>query len=170
MIEGVEPIELGGVRKVLFVCLGNICRSPLAQGVLEHLARERDLLDDFTIESCGTGSWHVGHPPDPRTIEVARKHGIELTSRARMFDPATDPDRFDLILAMDRSNLATILRRGSPPERSRLFLSLLRGDDGKGPPDLLDVPDPYHGGSDGFDEVFGMVRRGCESLLQRAVG
>jgi protein-tyrosine phosphatase len=152
-----------GARRVLFVCLGNICRSPLAQGVLEHQATARGVRDRLTIASCGTGSWHVGQPPDPRTIDVARRHGVALRSRARALDPACDFTAFDLLLAMDRRNLRDILRAGGPPGKAALFLQFA-------PPELAaryghDVPDPYHGGPEGFDEVYSLVRAGAEGLL-----
>lgn len=162
--------EIRHVRSVLFVCLGNICRSPLAQGVLEHLADRRGVRDRLTIESCGTGSWHIGELPDPRTIDVARRNGITLRSRARMLDPASDFHRFDLLLAMDSHNLAGILRAGGPAHKSMLF----RTFDPQALPDTnphaaspgnLDVPDPYHGGPDGFDLGFRMVHRTAMALL-----
>ncbi|MEZ6317889.1 MAG: low molecular weight protein-tyrosine-phosphatase [Phycisphaerales bacterium] len=99
---------------VLFVCLGNICRSPLAEGIFIHIARERGVLDRFRVDSAGTGGWHVGNPPDPRSVAVARKHGIELPSRARTFDDGLrESERFEWLIAMDRENEADMLARGA---------------------------------------------------------
>ncbi len=147
---------------VLFICMGNICRSPLAEGIFIHKARARGVLDRFDIDSCGTGGWHIGECADPRALAVARKNGVELPSCARQIDPSTDFERFHLLLAMDSSNLQHIAGLGAPPDRTRLMRSfdpeaLKLGD--------LDVPDPYWGGDDGFDNVFAMLDRACEGLL-----
>ncbi len=147
--------------------MGNICRSPLAQGVLEHLAAERGVREQLTIESCGTGGWHVGERPDPRTIDVARRNGIVLSSRARRLDPRSDFHRFDLLLAMDRNNLESVLHEGGPAHKSMLF----RTFDPAARPDPesllgnLEVPDPYHGGPDGFELGFKMIHRTAAALL-----
>ncbi len=164
MLNGdLSPHNHRGARRVLFVCLGNICRSPLAQGVFEHVADARGVRDRFTVESCGIGNWHVGNPPDERAVAVARAHGVTLRSRARQFDPAADPARFDLLLAMDASNLRSLTGAGCPPEKARLLLSFA-------PPELAErfggeVPDPYYGGADGFEEVYRLVHAGAEGLL-----
>lgn len=149
---------------VLFVCLGNICRSPLAKAVFIHQARSRNLLDRFDIDSCGLGSWHVGGPADPRTVDVAREHGLRVDHVARVFDPYNDPDRFPWIIAMDRQNVSGLLARGAPPARVRLMRSFdpaLAGE----PDHLLEVPDPYTGGPEGFREVYRMLDRACTGLL-----
>lgn len=162
--------DVSHVRSVLFVCLGNICRSPLAQGVLEHLADRRGVRRELTIESCGTGSWHIGETPDPRTIAVAARNGITLCSKARQLDPVRDFERFDLLLAMDRQNLSDVLRSGGPRHKAMLFRtfdpavlpnpeSISHGSGN------LDVPDPYHGGPEGFDLGYRMVHRTAMSLL-----
>lgn len=154
---------------VLFVCLGNICRSPIAEGVFRHLARERGELDRFEIDSCGTGHWHVGERPDSRALQVAKRRGIELPGRARQVDPASDFNRFDWLLAMDGENCASLVRLGAPEDRVRLVRSFdptiddLRDE-------LLEVPDPYYGGPDGFDEVFDMLERACAGLLDELRG
>ncbi len=149
---------------VLFICMGNICRSPLAEGVFIDLARERGVLERFVIDSCGTGGWHAGERADPRAREVARRNGLELTSRARKFDPRSDIDGFAHLIVMDRANRDDILDAGAPSERVRLLRAfdpeLAGADEGS-----LDVPDPYWGGADGFDNVFAMVTRACEGLL-----
>lgn len=148
---------------ILFVCLGNICRSPLAEGIFVHLARERGVEARVRVDSAGTGGWHVGDPPDPRSVEVARRNGIDLPGRARRVR-AEDFGKFDLILAMDRSNLTDLERlRGAAAGRAEL--RLFRDFDPEAKSDL-DVPDPYYGGPSGFDDVFAMVRRTCEGLLE----
>ncbi|TVP55964.1 MAG: low molecular weight phosphotyrosine protein phosphatase [Gemmatimonadales bacterium] len=152
-------------RSVLFVCLGNICRSPLAEGVFEHLAGDAGLQDELRIDSAGTGSWHIGDPPDPRSIEVAQRHGVELKSRGRQVS-ASDFREFDLILAMDRSNLQELqqIRDELTEDEATAELRLFREFDPEAHGDL-EVPDPYFGGPGGFDTVYAMVLRGCRELL-----
>lgn len=150
---------------VLFVCLGNICRSPLAEGVLIHLAAEAGLSDRVTVDSAGTGAWHVGERPDPRSLDVAERHGVELPGRARR---VTEEDfhRFDRIVAMDRSNLRDL--EALRPDDAGTVPELLRDHDPD--PEDGEVPDPYFGGDSGFDRVYEMVRRACEVLLDDLVG
>lgn len=158
----------GGGAAVLFVCLGNICRSPLAEGLFIHLARERGVLDRFRVDSAGTGAWHVGKSADPRSIAVARAHGVHLPSIARQVDPARDFERFDLVLAMDRSNRTDLLDLGAPRDRVRLMRSFdptLTG----APEHDLDVPDPYYGHRDGFQRVYDMLLRATTGLLDELV-
>jgi protein-tyrosine phosphatase len=149
--------------RVLFVCLGNICRSPLAEGVFLHLVREAGLTDRFEVDSAGTGDWHVGERPDGRAQAVARRHGVELPSRARQVR-AEDLEAFDHVLAMDRDNLHDLRRlagRGATAD-----IRLLRAHDPLATADGDgDVPDPYYGGPDGFDLVYEMVHRSCRALL-----
>jgi len=155
-------------KALLFVCLGNICRSPLAEGVFASLATARGACDRFILDSCGTGAWHVGETPDRRSIEVARRHGVVLHHRARQLQPERDFETFDLLLAMDRSNLDHILRAGCPPERAALMRSYDPGLRGPGSESLehgLDVPDPYSGGADGFEHVYQMLHAACTGLL-----
>lgn len=147
---------------VLFVCLGNICRSPLAEGVFQHLVDERGLGSRFVVDSAGTGGWHVGERPDPRSEKVAAEHGIHLAGSARRLE-ADDLREFDHVIVMDRQNLADVRQlhdlHGGPAE-----IRLLREFDEQADRDL-DVPDPYYGGPDGFEKVFRMVFRSCEGLL-----
>ena len=152
-------------RSILFVCLGNICRSPLAEGVLEHLAQEAGLDESLRIDSAGTGSWHVGEAPDPRSIEVAERNGVTLSSRGRQVTVADFHD-FDLILAMDRSNFRELeqLRDELADPSAAAELRLFREFDPEAEGDL-EVPDPYFGGPGGFDDVYEMVLRGCRTLL-----
>lgn len=159
--------DVRAVRSVLFVCLGNICRSPLAQGLMEHHAAQRGVRDRLTIESCGTGAWHVGNPPDPRTLDVAQRNGVRLRSRARQLAAPADFERFDLLLAMDRQNLAAILRQGCPPSKALLFRTFdpTSWHAPEQDPWNLEVPDPYHGGPAGFEDGFAMVHRTTCALL-----
>lgn len=149
---------------VLFVCLGNICRSPLAEGIFIHRARVRGVLERFDVDSCGTGSWHVGEPADPRSRAVARKHGIELACVGRQFHPGRDVERFHWLIPMDRSNRRELLQAGADPARVRLLRSFDPGMIGAEEREL-DVPDPYTGSDVGFDRVFRMLDRACEGLL-----
>lgn len=149
--------------RLLFVCLGNICRSPTAEGVMRELLR-RERVDGVEVDSAGTGAWHVGEPPDARATEAADRRGIELSGTARQVTTA-DFGRFDLLLAMDRENLR-VLRRLAPDEQARSRVRLLREFDpaAEGRAEL-DVPDPYYGGARGFDEVLDMVQAACAGLL-----
>lgn len=115
----------------------------------------------FVVDSAGTGSWHVGEPPDPRSTAVARAHGVELPGRARQIQPA-DFDDFDVIVAMDRENLRDLERLADDGSRARLHLLREFDPDGGGD----EVPDPYFGGPGGFENVYAMVRRSCERLLE----
>lgn len=149
--------------RVLFVCLGNICRSPLAEGVFRHLVRQTNREVAFEADSAGTGAWHVGEPPDPRSAKVAERHGITLGGLARQVRREDFSD-FDLILAMDRDNYHELERLGNDAER-KARLGLLREFD-PGSNGDLDVPDPYYGGPDGFERVFELVHRSCLALLE----
>jgi protein-tyrosine phosphatase len=148
--------------KVLFVCLGNICRSPLAEGVFRHLVEAAGLSDRFTIDSAGTSSYHIGDPPDTRTSAVALARGIKLSGAARQLT-LQDLNDCDYVLAMDEHNLANVRRvsRGRPTPAQ---IKLLREFD----PDAvdLDVPDPYYGGARGFELVHDIVERSCAALLE----
>ena len=149
--------------EVCFVCLGNICRSPLAQGVFEALVKQEGLQDRIIIGSAGTSHWHVGGPPDPRMQQTARQHGIHLNSRARQFQ-AADFKRMDLVLAMDQSNLS-VLQQMRPEVELHDKLFLFRSFDPENNGDL-EVPDPYYGGDKGFETVFQMIERTCPKVLQ----
>jgi protein-tyrosine phosphatase len=147
--------------RVLFVCLGNICRSPLAEGVFRSLVRSGGLDAHYDIDSAGTGAWHVGEAPDRRSIAVALKNGVQLTGAARQVE-AVDLEDFDYVIAMDRENLGN-LRALARKHGGSAAVHLLREFD----PDPGDqqVPDPYYGGEDGFDHVYAMVVRACAGLL-----
>ena len=146
--------------RILFVCLGNICRSPTAEGVMRSLVRERGLEREIEIDSAGTGGWHVGNPPDERATKAARRRGIMLEGAARKVS-ARDFDDFDLILAADRENLG-VLQSLAPDKDARGKVKLLRDFDPHGGGD---VPDPYYGGVNGFEEVLDIVERSCAALL-----
>jgi len=147
---------------VLFVCLGNICRSPLAEGVFRHLVRADGLEEHFHIDSAGTSAYHLGDPPDSRTAAVAERRGVELTSRGRQVT-GEDLNRFDWVLAMDGENLAR-LQRLSERAHGTAEVRLLRAFDPEAEGDM-EVPDPYHGGPEGFERVHDMVERACRGLL-----
>ncbi len=149
--------------KLLFVCLGNICRSPTAEIVLREIAAREAPELGLEVDSAGTAGWHLGAPPDSRSIEAALRRGYDLRNRrARILEPA-DFERFDLLLAMDSSNLETLQRRAPAHvrERVRLFLSFA--------PQLerTEVPDPYYGGPNGFEEVLDLVEAASRALLQQ---
>ncbi|NBN65486.1 low molecular weight protein-tyrosine-phosphatase [Pannonibacter tanglangensis] len=141
---------------VLFVCLGNICRSPLAEEVFRHLTRHHRAGEPLVIDSAGTGAWHQGEAPDPRSLAIAARHGIDISRQRARQVVGADFSRFDLILAMDGSNLSD-LRRMAPSGATatlRLFLDT--------PPQ--DVPDPYYGGPSGFEAVFRLVEGGARRV------
>jgi protein-tyrosine phosphatase len=147
---------------VLFVCLGNICRSPLAEGVFRSLVDEAGLAHRFEIDSAGTSGWHDGESADARTVAVARRRGVELTSISRRVSEA-DLMRFHHILAMDGNNLRELRRlaRDAPPGAEiRLLREFDAMADGR-----KDVPDPWFSGEEGFEQVHDMVERSCRGLL-----
>lgn len=153
------------MERVLFVCLGNICRSPLAEGVMRHLVRERGLDDRVEVASAGTGAWHVGEAPDPRSRAVAELNGVSLEGQAaRKIRPADFRD-FTRVVAMDRANLRDL--KSLAPPGARAEVRLLRDFDPEG---TGDVPDPYYGGEDGFVNVYAMVERSCRRLLDEISG
>jgi protein-tyrosine phosphatase len=147
-------------RRILFVCLGNICRSPLGVGILRSMASERGLTARVEADSAGTGGWHHGDAPDPRSVDVGREHGIDISGlRARKIRPA-DFNDFDMIFAMDRSNLRDLVKI-APHDSSadiHLFMDFVSGE-------KRDVPDPYHGDRRDFETVYDMLTRGCDRLL-----
>lgn len=147
---------------ILMVCMGNICRSPLAHGLFQHLVEREGLSDLIVVDSAGTHAYHVGEQPDPRSQQTALRHGIDLSrQRARRF-AGEDFERFDYILAMDRDNYA-ILVDSAPDEhhhKVRMFLEFAaeRSEE--------EVPDPYYGGPDGFDHVYDLVEAAARGLLE----
>ncbi len=152
---------------LLFVCMGNICRSPLAEGIFAHLAHGRGRADFYRLDSAGIGDWHVGQPADPRSCAVAEKHGITLTSRARQIQAPEDFEKFAWLFAMDRENLRDLQSLSSPRHFGKI--RLIRGFDPEGGAEA-EVPDPYYGGPRGFDQVYAMLERSCRGLLERLEG
>lgn len=148
---------------VLFVCLGNICRSPLAEGIFAHLAASRGIADRFRVDSAGTGAYHSGERPDSRSIAVASSHGVQLFGVARQVTRG-DLTNFDMIVAMDGSNRRSLERmRGNAGHNGRAEIVMMRDyDPESGSPD---VPDPYYGGPDGFERVYRILERCCDRLL-----
>ncbi|MED0738356.1 low molecular weight protein-tyrosine-phosphatase [Aneurinibacillus thermoaerophilus] len=147
---------------VIFVCLGNICRSPLGEGVFRHLVREKGIEDYFVIDSAGTASYHVGKLPDPGSRRVAEKHGISLAGQfARQFT-TKDLTQWDYVIAMDASNQSNIRCLGAVNGN----LHLLREFDPEGPGD---VPDPWARGDKAFLETYTIIRRSCEKLLEHII-
>jgi protein-tyrosine phosphatase len=158
------PVGSPLVTRLLFVCLGNICRSPTAEAVMAKLLAEHGLEHAIELDSAGTGAWHVGDVPDERATAAAARRGLAMRGRARQVTSA-DFDRFDLLLAMDGENLRA-LRRLAPHADGRAKVRLLREFDPAGSGSAsLDVPDPYYGGEDGFDRVLDLVEAACTGLL-----
>ena len=148
--------------RVCFVCLGNICRSPTAEGAMRKLLADSALADCIEIDSAGTAAYHTGEPADERSAATALERGVRLTSIARQFT-AADFERFDYVIALDRENQQT-LRALAPGAKGAAKVTLLRSyDPDRG--DETDVPDPYYGGPGGFDQVFDICESACAGLL-----
>lgn len=155
-IEGPdEPLN------ILFVCTGNICRSPLAEGIFAHMVENAGRAAEFDIQSAGTGAWHVGEPPDRRSIAVAAAHGIDIASQRARRMTAEDFDRSDLILAMDHENLKSLQKSAPTKVQGRIHLFDAFTSGGR-----ADIPDPYYGDLDGFERVYSMLFAGCSRLLE----
>ncbi len=151
------------IRSILFVCLGNICRSPTAEGIFQHLLIEQGRGSDIHVDSAGTGAWHVGNPANSKSQATANRHGVKLLSKARQFT-ASDFEDFDLILAMDGNNLADIRAmdpKGTYSHKVRRFREF------DPIPEDGDVPDPYYGGAEGFENVYRICLRTCVAILNQ---
>jgi len=149
--------------RLLFVCLGNICRSPSAEGIMNHLIQQRGLSGEIVCDSAGTSSYHIGSPPDHRMSAAATQQGIALSGAARQFERA-DFEAFDLILAMDRDNYRNILaldRSGAYQQNVKLICEFCRYHNDR------EVPDPYYGGESGFKYVIDLLLDACEGLLDQ---
>ncbi len=150
------------MQKILFVCLGNICRSPLAEGIMLKLISDKNLT--LEIDSAGTSNFHAGEKPDNRTVLNAKKHGVDLTRlRARQFSEK-DFDDFDAIYVMDKSNMTNVLAHAKNKEQEQkveLFLNTLF------PNQNMEVPDPYFGGEEGFEDVFNLIYSTCEKMIEK---
>lgn len=147
--------------KVLMVCLGNICRSPLAEGILKEKIKANSL--DWIIDSAGTGSWHVGDTPDPRSIAVAATHGLDITDQQGRQIKATDLENYDLIFAMDSSNYQNILKLATSEEQREKVQLVMNMEK---PGYNQNVPDPYYG-DDGFEDVYQMLDRACAGIIEK---
>ncbi len=147
-------------QKVLFVCLGNICRSPTAHGVFEQLVEQRALAQRIAVDSAGTANWHAGKAPDSRSMQAARKRGYELNALRARQARVQDFDEFDVILAMDNNNLQDLRELCPSHFTGHLGLFLDFAKDGE-----TEVPDPYHGGEEGFERVLDLVEDASEGLL-----
>ena len=147
------------MTKILMVCLGNICRSPLAEGILRS-----KLSNNFIVDSAGTGGWHAGELPDRRSIEIANKNGLDITNqRARKFTKNDFTD-FDIIYAMDNSNLKDILQL-APDENAKSKVHLILNE--LYPNENKDIPDPYYGQNDGFEKVYNMLDKACSNIAKK---
>ena len=147
--------------KLLFVCLGNICRSPLAEGIMKHKIAELGL--DWEVDSAGTGGWHAGDLPDSRSIQVAKKHGVDLTyQRARKLR-SIDYEAFDRIYVMDSMNYQDVKRLANADEYHKIELIMNEVE----PHRNINVPDPYYGEGDGFEHVFQMLDRACDAIIKK---
>jgi protein-tyrosine phosphatase len=150
-------------KRILFVCLGNIVRSPLAENIFRQLTEAENLVHNYQADSAGTGAWHVGESPDSRMVRVAARHGLFYSGQARQVT-RQDFEDFDVLVAMDRDNRAMLfsLARGAEQQAK---IHLLREFDPLGKPHA-EVPDPYYGGMDGFEDTYQIVYRSCKGLLE----
>ena len=151
--------------RVLFVCLGNICRSPTAEGVFRKTVESRGLGEAFEIDSAGTGDWHIGAPPDHRARHAAARRGVDLSGLRARQTGAADMAAFDYIIAMDRDNYASLIRLAGAQHRHKvhLFLDLSPGAGHD------EVPDPYYGGEQGFDQALDLIEQASSDLLDHII-
>ena len=147
---------------VVFVCMGNICRSPTAEGVFRHVVKERNLQDVIKIDSAGTHAYHIGEPPDSRSQATAKSRGVDLSAQRARKVEAIDFERFDYVIAMDRSNYENLKALATVEQQEKLHLFMNFTNEW----DNAEVPDPYYGGGDGFKNVFDMVQSASEGLLE----
>ncbi len=153
-------------HRILFICLGNICRSPTAEGIFRKLVRERELEHRFEIDSAGTGDWHIGCPPDARAQHASLQRGVDISSmRARQVS-AADLARFDTVIAMDLNNLQQLRELAPRSHHHKIRLLLDYTDIG----DSREVPDPYYGGNHGFDLMIDLLEDACDQLLANLLG
>ena len=160
-MSGSDPEQVEQI-KLLMVCLGNICRSPTAEGVIKALIQARGLDHCIEVDSAGTSSWHIGEPPDPRTISAAAKRGVDLADQRGRQVQSSDFDTFDYILAMDKTNLHTLHDHCPVQYQHKLSLLLSHGDNAN-----REVPDPYYSGTDGFELVLDLIETAGSALLDK---
>jgi len=153
------------MTSILFVCLGNICRSPLAEGVMRHTAQASGLTHRFTLDSAGCGGWHAGEPPDRRSIACAARHGLDISGQRARQVTADDFEAFDLILGLDRDNVRHLTHVQPPRSRARIALYL---EEALGR--AKDVPDPYYGGDRDFEAVFALCETASQALVKGLAG
>jgi protein-tyrosine phosphatase len=153
-------------HRILFVCLGNICRSPMAEGVFRRVAEEEGLIDRFEIDSAGLGDWHIGQAPDHRAQKAARSRGVDISDQSARQVVDQDFDRFDLLLVMDRSNYAELKARAPHEARAKIrpFLDFAPHVGTR------DVPDPFFGGAEGFDRALDLIEAAARGLLASLAG
>ena len=145
---------------VLMVCLGNICRSPLAEGILKHKLKQRNI--QALVDSAGTGGYHIGSLPDERSIEIAKKYGIDITDQRARKLRSLDFEEFDLIFAMDTYNFQDLRKLAREEELEKIKLILNESH----PSENISVPDPYYGGKDGFENVYQMLDLACDRIIE----
>lgn len=148
--------------KILMVCLGNICRSPLAEGILASKLPK----DSFTVDSAGTGAWHVGRSPDSRSIEIAQQNNLDISHQKGRQFKAADFENFDYIYVMDSSNYRDVLELAKKPEHTAKVQMILNE---LFPNENVDVPDPYYGGNKGFSNVYRMLNESCNNIAQKLI-
>jgi protein-tyrosine phosphatase len=153
-------------HRLLFICLGNICRSPMAEGVFRRVAEEEGVIDRFEIDSAGLGNWHVGQAPDSRAQAAAGTRGVDISGQCARQVRRDDFSRFDLLLAMDRSNYADLTRLAPKEARAKVrhFLDFAPHVGTK------DVPDPFFGGPEGFDHALDLIEEAAHGLLAELLG
>jgi protein-tyrosine phosphatase len=153
-------------KKILFVCLGNICRSPSAEAVFTGIVKTRGLAKQFEIDSAGTSGWHAGGNADKRMQSHAIKRGYNLTSISRKFNPDKDFEHFDLIIGMDDENIQTLKRKA---RNKADFQKICKMTDFRKDWDYDEIPDPYYGGDEGFELVLDLLEDSCEGLLEKLI-
>jgi protein-tyrosine phosphatase len=165
-MRSIQPCALGqdvsvSAYRIVFVCLGNICRSPIAEVVMRSLLDEAGLTDEVEVASAGTGDWHVGKRADSRSLEVLSRNGYDGSAHRALQFESSWFDRYDLVLALDRSNLSDLVAMAAPDDRDKVRL-LMSFDPTAG---VTDVPDPYYGGPDGFDHALALIEGACRGVL-----
>jgi protein-tyrosine phosphatase len=149
-------------KGILFVCLGNICRSPMAEAVMKHLAAHAGRKEEFVIDSAGIGDWHIGNKADSRTLKTLQVHGLEEPSRCRQLE-SSDFEEFDYIIGMDQQNIKDLQKwPGAQPGKISMAMEWVEG------PNASIVPDPYYGSQNDFEAVYQQLTRACQAILEKA--